>query len=70
MPKACQCNRWGTGTCSPSQSKEPQSKEMNSKLQQMLAERERQDSMWFPTNDQNNKGEKVQQTNVNIRGKS
>lgn len=70
MPKACQCNRWGTGTCSPSQSKEPQSKEMNTKLQQMMAERERQDGMWLPTNDQNNKAVKVQQTTVNTPYKS
>ena len=70
MPKACQCNRWGTGTCAPSQSKEPQSKEMNSKLQQMMAERERQDTMWFIPSDPNNKEAKVQQTTVNIRGKS
>jgi hypothetical protein len=70
MPKACQCNRWGTGTCSPSQSKEPQSKEMNSKLQQMLAERERQDTMWFTASDPNNKEAKAQQTTVNVRGKS
>lgn len=70
MPKACQCNRWGTGTCAPSQSKEPQTKEMNSKLQQMLAERERQDTMWIPTNDRNNKEVKVQQTTVNALSKS
>ena len=62
MPKACQCNRWGTGTCAPSQSKEPQSKEMNAKLQQMMAERERQDGMWFTPSDQNNKAAKVPQT--------
>ncbi len=47
MPKPCQCNRWGSGTCGPSTAKEPQSKEMNSKLQQMMAERDRQDGMWF-----------------------
>lgn len=69
MPKACQCNRWGTGTCAPS-SKEPQSKEMNAKLQQMMAERERQDTMWFTPSDPNNKGVKVQQTTVNAPYKS
>ena len=70
MPKPCQCNRWGTGTCAPSQSKEPQSKEMNNKLQQMMAERERQDTMWFIPNDPKRIQEKVQQTNVNVHGKS
>ena len=70
MPKPCQCNRWGTGTCAPSQSKEPQSKEMNSKLQQMMAERERQDGMWFTASDPKCKQEKAPQTNVNIHGKS
>jgi thiamine biosynthesis lipoprotein ApbE len=70
MPKPCQCNRWGTGTCAPSQSKETQSKEMNVKLQQMLAERDRQDSMWSIPSDQNSKVEKVQQTNENVLSKS
>lgn len=70
MPKACQCNRWGTGTCSPSQPKEPQSKEMNSKLQQMLAERERQDTMWFTPSDPSSKEVKVRQTTLNIPSKS
>lgn len=70
MPKACQCNRWGTGTCAPSQSKEPQSKEMNLKLQQMMAERQRQDGMWLPTNDQNNKEGKAPQTTANSLYKS
>lgn len=69
MPKACQCNRWGTGTCAPV-AKEPQSKEMNSKLQQMMAERERQDGMWSTPSDPNNKAVKVQQTTASIPYKS
>ena len=69
MPKACQCNRWGTGTCAPA-AKEPQSKEMNSKLQQMMAERERQDGMWSTPSDPNNKAVKVQQTTASIPYKS
>lgn len=69
MPKACQTNRWGTGTCAPI-AKEPQTKEINTKLQQMLAERERQNGMWVSTNDPNNKEVKVQQTTANIPYKS
>lgn len=70
MPKPCQCNRWGTGNCAPPQSKEPQSKEMNLKLQQMMAERDRQDGMWFTPSDPNSKQEKVQQTTVKTLSKS
>ena len=69
MPKACQCNRWGTGTCAPS-AKEPQSKEMNSKLQQMMAERERQDTMWVTPSDLSSKVVKAPQTTVNAPYKS
>jgi hypothetical protein len=70
MPKACQSNRWGTGTCAPT-AKEPQSKEMNSKLQQMMAERERQDTLWVVTpSDPNSKAVKVPQTTVNVPYKS
>ncbi len=72
MPKPCQCNRWGTGTCAPA-AKEPQSKEMSNKLQQMMAERERQDGMWYtPPKEQPTiqkyTGEKVLQTTVNTHG--
>jgi hypothetical protein len=69
MPKACQSNRWGTGTCAPA-AKEPQSKEMNSKLQQMMAERERQDTMWTTPSDPSSKGVKVPQIGVNTPYKS
>ena len=69
MPKACQSNRWGSGTCAPV-AKEPQSKEMNSKLQQMMAERERQDTLWTTPSDPSSKGVKVQQTVVNTPYKS
>lgn len=69
MPKACQSNRWGTGTCGPS-AKEPQSKEMNSKLQQMLAERDRQDTLWTTPSDPSSKAVKVPQTTANIPYKS
>ena len=74
MPKACQCNRWGTGTCAPA-AKEPQSKEMNTKLQQMMAERERQDGMWFTTtttipSDPKYTQAKAPQTGANVLYKS
>jgi hypothetical protein len=68
MPKPCHCNRWGTGTCAP-QSKEPQSKEMNTKLEQMMAERNKQDGMWSqPTNDPKHTQVKGLQTDVKPRG--
>jgi hypothetical protein len=68
MPKPCQCNRWGSGTCGPTASKEPQSKEMKSKLEQMMAERNRQDGMWSqPTNDPKYIQEKGLQTNAKPR---
>lgn len=69
MPKACQTNRWGTGTCA-TENKTPQSKEMNTKLQEMLAERKCQDERFLPNSDPNNKVEKVPQTNGNVLSKS
>ena len=72
MPKACQCNRWGTGTCAPSASKEPQSQEMKSKLEQMMEERNRQDGMWHTppvaTNDPKYTIVKAPQTNGKPHG--
>jgi hypothetical protein len=69
MPKPCQCNRWGSGTCAPSSSKEPQSKEMKSKLEQMMAERNRQDGMWFQSsNDPKYTQVKDQQTTAKPHG--
>jgi hypothetical protein len=72
MPKPCQCNRWGSGTCGPTASKEPQSKEMKSKLEQMMAERDRQDGMWFTppqvSNDLKYRPEKGLQTTVKPHG--
>ncbi len=71
MPKACQCNRWGTGTCAPT-AKEPQSQEMKSKLEQMMAERNRQDGMWYTppqtSNDPKYTQVKGQQTTVKPHG--
>lgn len=47
MPKPCQCNRWGTGTtCEPSQWKTGTNKELDNKLQQMMAERAKLDTLW------------------------
>ena len=47
MPKPCQCNRWGTGTtCEPSQWKTGTNKELDTKLQQMMAERAKLDTLW------------------------
>jgi hypothetical protein len=70
MPKACQTNRWGTGTCAPV-AKEPQTKEMNLKLQQMMAERERQNGLWTSvTSDPNSKEGKALQTAANVPYKS
>jgi hypothetical protein len=70
MPKPCQCNRWGTGNCAPPASKEPQSQEMKSKLEQMMAERNRQDTMWYtPTpSDLKYTQEKAPQTNGKTHG--
>ena len=78
MPKACCVNRWGTGTCTPSDMKEPQTKEMSSKLQVLMAERERQDSLLWgspsvsvakPTpNDQKYNIGMGKQTSLNTRG--
>ncbi len=78
MPKGCCVNRWGTGTCTPSDMKEPQSKEMSSKLQQLMADRERQDTqLWGsaamsvskPTpNDQKYNIGTGKQTTLNTRG--
>lgn len=71
MPKPCHCNRWGTGTCSIPQTKTPAGKEVDTKLQQMLAERAKQDTMWTSTpSDPKYTQEKVQQTSVNILGRS
>lgn len=70
MPKPCQCNRWGTGTCAPSQSKEPQTKEMNNKLEQMIAERNKLNTLWITPNDPKRTQEKAPQTNGNILYKS
>lgn len=47
MPKPCQCNRWGSGTtCEPSQWKSGTNKELDTKLQQMMAERAKLDTIW------------------------
>lgn len=70
MPKPCQCNRWGSGTtCTIPETKTPVGKEVDTKLQQMLAERAKQDTMWtapLPTpSDPKYKSEKALQTVLN-----
>ena len=74
MPKPCHCNRWGSGTCSIPEPKTPVGKEVDNKLQQMLAERAKQDTMWItptPTpSDPKYTTEKAQQTSVSVRGQS
>ena len=70
MPKPCQCNRWGTGTtCEPSQWKTGTNKELDTKLQQMMAERAKLDTLWTqpqstPSDPKYTQG-KASQTNVN-----
>jgi hypothetical protein len=45
---ACALRRWGTA-CSPSKPPDTgQSKEMEKSLQSMIAERNKQDTMWLP----------------------
>ena len=45
---ACALRRWGTA-CSPSKPPDTgQSKEMEKSLQTMIAERNKQDTMWLP----------------------
>lgn len=68
MPKPCQTNRWGSGTtCTLPESKTPVGKEMDTKLQKMLAERTKQDTMWISSTPSDPKytQEKVSQTGVN-----
>ena len=43
---ACAIKRWGTGTPCVRETTTPAAKEMATKLAQMRAERERQDTMW------------------------
>ena len=76
MPKPCHCNRWGSGTCSIPEPRTPVGKETDTKLQQMLAERAKQDTMWsvpVPTptpSDPKYTQEKASQTGVNALSRS
>lgn len=72
MPKPCQSNRWGTGTtCESSQWKSGTNKEMDTKLQQMMTERAKLDTLWTTTpNGQTCTQGKALQTNGSTPSKS
>jgi len=57
----CTRNRWGTGSsssCGGSSSKTDESKKMDDKLKQMMAERAKQDTRWLPNQTDANKPSK------------
>ena len=46
-PPACVSCKWGTGTTCEKPANSASSKEMKQKLEQMIAERAKQDTKWF-----------------------
>jgi hypothetical protein len=50
-PPACVRCKWGTGTTSERPSNTVAAKEVKSNFEKMMAERAKQDSLWFATKD-------------------
>ena len=46
-PPACVANKWGKGTTNEKITSSESAKELKDKVQQMLLERQKQDSDWF-----------------------
>jgi hypothetical protein len=46
-PPACVRSKWGTGTTCEKPTATPNTKEIESKLKEMMAERTKQDVAWF-----------------------
>lgn len=60
-PPACVSCKWGTGTTCEKPTSSASSKEMKNKLEEMMAERAKQDAAWFsPPRDEPIKKEEIQ----------
>jgi hypothetical protein len=60
-PPACVKCKWGSGTTCERQPNTAASKELDSKLKDMMAERTKQDVTWFaPPQDSSEKTQKIQ----------
>ena len=62
-PPACVSCKWGQGTTCEKPTNSASSKEVKSKLEEMIAERTRQDVAWFaPPQDESKQAQKEKQT--------